>query len=92
MFFPISDNLIINKWGADVFADPSAIKVSADDSEKTIELVNTTGATVNFEGMSCVSVCMLVGDMAEGPLAEDGSFDSSQVTAEVTSITIHTIQ
>lgn len=88
----ISDNLIINKWGADVFADPSAIKVSADDSEKTIELVNTTGATVNFEGMSCVSVCMLVGDMAEGPLAEDGSFDSSQVTAEVTSITIHTIQ
>ena len=88
----ISDNLIINKWGADVFADPSAIKVSADDSEKTIELVNTTGATVNFEGMSCVSVCMLVGDMAEGPLAEDGSFDSSQVTAEITSITIHTIQ
>ena len=88
----ISDNAIVNKWGADVFADATAVKVAADDSEKTIELVNNTGATVNFEGISCVSLCLFVGDMAEGPLGEDGSFDSSQVTAEITSITIHTIQ
>mgnify|MGYP003308656641 FL=1 len=88
----ISDNAIVNKWGADVFADATAVKVAADDSEKTIELVNNTGATVNFEGTSCVSLCLFVGDMAEGPLGEDGSFDSSQVTAEITSITIHTIQ
>ena len=88
----ISDNAIVNKWGADVFADATAVKVAADDSEKTIELVNNTGTTVNFEGTSCVSLCLFVGDMAEGPLGEDGSFDSSQVTAEITSITIHTIQ
>ena len=88
----ISDNAIVNKWGADVFADTTAVKVAADDSEKTIELVNNTGATVNFEGTSCVSLCLFVGDMAEGPLGEDGSFDSSQVAAEITSITIHTIQ
>ena len=88
----ISDNAIVNKWGADVFADATAVKVAADDSEKTIELVNNTGTTVNFEGTSCVSICLFVGDMAEGPLDAEGNFDASQVTAEVTSITIHTIQ
>ncbi len=88
----ISDNIIVNVWGADVFAHETAIPMTATDGEKTIELVNNTGATVNFEGTSCISVCILVGDMAEGPLAADGSFDASQVTAEVTSVEIHTIQ
>lgn len=88
----ISDNIIVNAWGANVFAHPTAINIPADDSEKTIELVNNTGKTVNFEGTSCVSVCILVDDMAEGPLDAEGNFDASQVTAEVTSITIHTIQ
>ena len=88
----ISDNIIVNCWGADVFAHSTAIKMAADDSEKTIELVNNTGATVNFEGSSCVSVCILVDDMAEGPLNDAGEFDASQVSAEVTSLTIQTIQ
>lgn len=88
----ISDNVIVNCWGADVFAHSTAVDITPDESEKTIELVNNTGATVNFEGVSCVSVCILVGDMAEGPLADDGSWDATQVTAEVTSLAIHTIQ
>lgn len=89
----ISDNLIINKWGAEVYKDPSAVEVDPTVGEFTAELVNTTGATVNFEGVSCFSVCMLCDDTkADGPLGEDGKFDISQVTTEIVSIEIHTIQ
>lgn len=88
----ISDNAIINVWGADVFAHETAIDVPTDSSEKTIELVNNTGATINFEGSSCISICMETTDKIDGPLDEEGAFDSKQVTVEITSISIHTIQ
>lgn len=88
----ISDNILVNCWGADVYAHATAIDVAADSSEKTIELVNTSGATVNFDGISCVSVCMDVTDKIDGPLTAEGKYDSTQLTVEVTSISIHNIQ
>lgn len=89
----ISDNLIVNKWGADVYADATAVEVDPTSGEFTMELVNNTGATANFVDVSCVSVCMLCDNtLADGPLTEDGSFDIEQVTTEVVSIEVHTIQ
>ena len=87
----ISDNLIVNCWGADVFAHATAIDVSTSATEHTIELVNNTGATANFEGTSCISVCLLAEDVV-GPVDADGAIDASQVTTEVLSVEIHTIQ
>ncbi len=88
-----ADNVINGLWGADLFNNSAVVTpVTPTDGEKTIELVNTTGATANFQDVSCLSFCLFVGDMAEGPLAADGSFDASQVTVEVTSLEIHTIQ
>ena len=89
----VSDNIIVNKWGADVFADATAIDVATNASEYTVELLNNTGATANFEGMSCVSVCMLVDkDKAAGPLDADGNYDASQLQVEVVSIAIHDVK
>lgn len=87
----ISDNLIVNCWGADVFAHATAIDVSTSATEHTIELVNNTGATANFEGTSCISVCLLAEDVV-GPVDADSAIDASQVTTEVLSVEIHTIQ
>lgn len=88
----MSENVQYELWGADAFAHSTAIDVSTSASEYTYEYVNVSGATINFEGVSCVSMCLLVGDNAEGPLDADGSFDTTQVTAEITALEIHTIQ
>lgn len=87
----ICDNAIVNLWGADAFAHETAQTVSTGSSEFTVELVNNTGSSVNFEGVSCLSVCLLAEGL-EGPLDEEGAFDASQVTCEVLSVEIHTIQ
>lgn len=88
----LCENVQVNLWGADAFAHESAIDVSTSSSEFTYEFVNTTGSTINFEGISCVSMCLFVGDKAEGPLDADGNFDATQVTTEIISLEIHTIQ
>lgn len=89
----ISDNVIVNKWGADVYADATAVEVDPTTGEFTAELVNNTGATVNFVDVSCFSICMMCDEtLADGPLTEEGKFDIEQVTTEVVSIEIHTIQ
>lgn len=87
----ICDNAIVGLWGADAFAHESAQTVSTGTSEYTVELVNTTGSSVNFEGVSCLSVCLLAEDVV-GPVNEEGAMDASQVTCEVLSVEIHTIQ
>lgn len=87
----ICDNAIVGLWGADAFAHESALTVSTATSEFTAELVNTTGSSVNFQDVSCLSVCLLAEDVV-GPVDEEGALDASQVTCEVLSIEIHTIQ
>lgn len=55
--------------------------------EGTATLTNTTGSTVKFDN-SCVTLCIEITGLVDGPLTEDGILDPDQVTSEVTSFTI----
>lgn len=85
------DNHQVNVWGADAFAHESAMEVSTASTEFTFEYVNTSGATLSFDN-SCASVCLETTDKIDGPLDEEGAYDATQVTFELTSLEIHTIQ
>jgi hypothetical protein len=74
-------------WEPDCFGLSNAVTFNKS-GETTVTVTNNTGSTVKFDGSSCVTVCIELAGYGTCPLLEDGSVDTDQVTAEVTSITI----
>jgi hypothetical protein len=66
-------------WEPACFDDPSAVELNKN-GETTVRFTNTTGSTVKFEGASNVTVAIQIDGF--------GSVDISQVTVNVTSMTI----
>jgi hypothetical protein len=83
----ICHNIGDGLWESTAFDDPSAVTLNKD-GETTVRFTNTTGATVKFDGASSVVVSIQIGGLVSAPFVDDGSFDASQVTVNVTSMTI----
>ncbi|MDL2221278.1 hypothetical protein LJC35_01840 [Parabacteroides sp. OttesenSCG-928-N08] len=75
-------------WEPACFDDASAVSLNKN-GETTVTFTNTTGATANFAtAPSCATIAMQINGLVAAPLLEDGSFDASAITVQVTSMTI----
>ncbi|NDV60392.1 hypothetical protein D0T85_20080 [Bacteroides sp. 519] len=75
-------------WEPACFDDASAVSLNKS-GETTVTFTNTTGATANFAtAPSCATIAMQIDGLVSAPLLEDGTFDASAVTVQVTSMTI----
>lgn len=73
-------------WEPACFDDAAAVTLNKS-GETTVTFTNTTGASVNFNGSSCVTIAIQSEGLLSAPLL-DGVLDAEGVTVEVTSMTI----
>lgn len=83
----ICENKIVDLWEPACFDHDSAVYLNKNGAT-TVTLTNTTGATVTFVENSALTITMQLEGFGSAPVTEDGKFDASAVTVEMTSMTI----
>jgi hypothetical protein len=83
----ICHNIGDGLWEPACFDDASAVTLNKS-GETTVTFTNTTGATVKFDGTSCVTIAIQLDGFVSTPSVGDISSDPSLVTVNVTSMTI----